>query len=368
MKILLMNNGSLAHSLSGGTTHLYGLAEVLAKEHDVAFIAPASAEDLLPGAVRRSCYSSRFPQSVTGTILVYLDRMVKASRLARKEPADVVLSLSLLFDVFPALIHKRVHGSTLGIFVFHLVPRRTARSLRQKLQFEISFLAQRIAIRFYGMADVVFVGNCEVRDELKKLGIPEHRMKIQYPATNTEIILQAQPIKKYDVLFLGRMVARKGIYDLVEAARGLDLRIGLVGEGEDRIPLQRFIQERGLDHQFDVTGHLPDPEAHGLLRGCRCLVLPSYEEGYGIVIAEAIVAGKPVITYELPHSRRAFGDGPIYVPVGDKAELRSALISVAEGALDEQTVRSRYKDVRLLTKAQATGQVLGTIITRRRAG
>ncbi len=365
MKILLMNNGYLAHTVSGGTNHLIGLAEAYAEDHDVSFIVPAPAADLLPAGVARIGYPSRYPRSLVGMITTYLTRIVKAARLARREPADVVLALSLLYDVLPAVVHRRTHGSRLGIFVFHLIPRRKGHTQRRRPQFATSYLAQRIAIRLYASADVVFAGNSGVVEELKELGIPEGRILVQHPAIDTESILEARPIHRYDALFIGRMVARKGIYDLVEAARGLDLRVGFVGEGEERARLQRLITEHGLGDQFEVTGHLSATEAHGLLRGCRCLVLPSYEEGYGMVIAEAIAAGRPVITYELPHYRDAFGSGPIYVPVGDKAALRSALAIAAKGGLAERAIRNRYREVRVCDKAEVARRVLEAMTDHR---
>lgn len=357
MNILIMNNGYLAHSVSGGTNHLFGLAEGFRAEHHVAFIAPAPAADLLPEQARQVCYRSRFPKTVVGTIFVYLARIVKASRLTRREPAEMVLTLSLLFDVIPAFVHRSVFKSSVGIFVFHLIPFRRGDSFSQRLQFLSSYVAQRIALRFYRHADVIFPGNSQVQAQLMELGIPEEKMEIQYPAVNVSEVAQAVPIQRYDVIFIGRMVERKGIYDLVNAVQGLDLTVGLIGVGEECEPLQRYIRKLGMETQCDILGHLSNPEAYGLLKGSRCLAFPSYEEGYGIAIAEAILAGKPVITYELPHYREAFGDGPVYVPVGDKKALRAAFESLATGQIDENEIKRRYETGRILSKRDAAKQV-----------
>lgn len=357
MNILFMNNGYLAHSVSGGTNHLFGLAEGFRAEHSVSFIAPSLAADLLPEQTNHVCYSSRIPHSVVATIFVYLVRIVKACRLVRKKPADMVLTLSLLFDVIPAFAHRSVFKSSVGIFVFHLIPFRLGGSFSQKLQFISSYFAQRMALLFYRRADVIFPGNSQVKQQLIELGIPKERMEIQYPAVNVEGVRRADPIPRYDVIFIGRMVSRKGIYDLVDAARDLGLRVGLIGEGEERGSLQAYIAERGLSRQFDVLGHLSVAEAYGLLRGSRCLAFPSYEEGYGIAIAEAILAGKPVITYELPHYREAFGAGPVYVPVGDQERLRMAFQELAGGRIDADKIKDAYEPVLILDSAAAAEQV-----------
>ncbi|MBL7011631.1 MAG: glycosyltransferase [Kiritimatiellales bacterium] len=352
-----MNNGYLAHSVSGGTNHLFGLAEGFAVEHQVSFVAPSLAADLLPEQTKHICYPSFIPRSVVETILVYLTRIVKASRRVRREPAEMVLTLSLLFDVIPAFVHRTVFKSSVGIFVFHLIPLRRGGSFSQKLQFFSSYVAQRMAFFFYRRADVIFPGNSQVKQQLIELGISEERMEMQYPAVNIDGVRQAASIPRYDVIFIGRMVARKGIYDLVDTVRDLGLRVGLIGEGEERLPLQAYIAERGLSSQFDVLGHLSIPEAYGLLKGSRCLAFPSYEEGYGIAIAEAILAGKPVITYELPHYREAFGDGPVYVPVGDKEKLRTAFQDLVAGRINECKIKGAYKSVIILDSAAAAKQV-----------
>jgi len=358
VNILIMNNGYLVHSVSGGTNHLFGVARGCAEQHNVSFIVPEPAADLLPERVQKICYPSHFPKSILGIVGVYLSRIIKATRRARRQPADVVLTLSLLFDIVPAFVHKAVFKSFVGVFVFHVIPFRKGKTFWQKLQFTLSYLAQRIALLFYRRADVIFAGNSQVRQELLDLGLPEERITIQYPAVNIEGVRRAVPTVKYDVVFVGRMVARKGIYDIVDASRDLGLRVGFIGEGEERLSLEQYIADGKLEDQFDVLGHLSVTELYSLLAGSRCVAFPSYEEGYGIVIAEAILAGKPVISYELPHYREAFGEGPILVPVGNKEALRHAFQQFAEGKVDEVAIRERYESVRILSEVDATEQVM----------
>ncbi|MEM6797868.1 MAG: glycosyltransferase, partial [Acidobacteriota bacterium] len=132
-----------------------------------------------------------------------------------------------------------------------------------------------------------------------------------------------------DVLFVGRLVERKGVYDLLEAARRSELSFGLIGGGEAARDLRRDIARRGLEARVRLLGTPPDAEVFGLMKGARVLVLPSYEEGYGLVIAEALIAGTPAVAYALPHYDEVFGSALVQVPKGDAEALARALERVA---------------------------------------
>ncbi len=60
-------------------------------------------------------------------------------------------------------------------------------------------------------------------------------------------------------------------------------------------------------------GTVPDREVRRLLAGARALLLPSFAEGYGMPVAEALAAGVPVICSDLAALREAGGDVPDYL-------------------------------------------------------
>jgi glycosyltransferase involved in cell wall biosynthesis len=287
-------------------------------------------------------------------------RMRRVAGLLPDTPAEIVVSSSsLLHDVWPAWRHRRRHGSRMAVFVFHLIPKRSGGGRR--LQFLLAALGQSLCLRLYRDADVLFAGNALVRDSLIAEGIPPDRVHIYYPAMDRAAIEGAAPIERYDALFVGRMVERKGIFDVLDAVDGLGIRVGMVGEGEDREKLEEEVRRRGMQNQVDVLGALPDAQVHGLLRGCRFFLFPSREEGYGMVIAEAMIAGKPIITYALPHYAESFGDGLIAVPLGDRAALREAVADLVAGRIDAAEHVSRYRNARLFTPAEAAAFCLARL-------
>ena len=80
-----------------------------------------------------------------------------------------------------------------------------------------------------------------------------------------------------------------------------------------------------------VLGYLPDTALRAVVAGASALVLPSYAEGFGLPVLEAMAAGVPVVCSDLPALREVSGGIATLVPPGDPGALARALASV-EGA------------------------------------
>ncbi len=102
----------------------------------------------------------------------------------------------------------------------------------------------------------------------------------------------------------------------------------LVQEQGERAPHLVLIGKRGWKNeqvldllgrcpslQGVVTEHnaLPDQEVARLLKGARALLFPSFGEGYGLPLAEALSLGVPAICSDIPVFREVGGDGPVYL-------------------------------------------------------
>src|SRR5690606_27045418 len=98
-----------------------------------------------------------------------------------------------------------------------------------------------------------------------------------------------------------RLAAQKGHSLLLEAAAELargevDFELVFVGDGELRAELEGLIARRGLARKVRITGWATGDEVRTWLDRSRALVLPSFGEGLPVVLMEALVAGRPVLT------------------------------------------------------------------------
>ena len=356
----MLNSGYLSAVPSGGDRHLLALGEALGTDHHVDYVAPNAVRALLPETVQPVVYCSRLPRLLAGTVATYVHRTVRAALAAWRRPADVVLASPGLFDALPAALHRRRHGSRTVVFVFHLGDPSGQRS-RSWIQRKLAQTAQALAARLWLRADVVVTSTEEVADQLRALGVPARRILLQRPCVDVEGIRASTPANDApDVLFVGRLVRRKGVFDLLDAAAYHDASVGLVGDGEERERLRDEIHRRGLAERLTLYGPLSDARLWSLLRGARCLALPSYEEGYSLVIAEALIAGIPVLTYDLPHYPEVFGDAITRVPCGDAAALGREIRALLTGERSEaqDACRAARDSVHIETRAAAAAALV----------
>ena len=106
------------------------------------------------------------------------------------------------------------------------------------------------------------------------------------------------------ILFLSRIHPKKGIELLVEAWSQLpaeiikDWSIDIIGNGEAAYieKLQKSIAQKGLSENMRIKGPLDGKEKMQAYQNAQLFVLPSFSENFGIVVAEALACGTPVIT------------------------------------------------------------------------
>lgn len=103
------------------------------------------------------------------------------------------------------------------------------------------------------------------------------------------------------VLFIGRMTYQKGPDILVESIPDVlgsfpNAKFVFVGSGDMKNQLENRVREMGLSHAVKFAGYVSDHEKANLLKASDCVVVPSRNEPFGIVVLEAWSSGKPVIT------------------------------------------------------------------------
>jgi len=102
-------------------------------------------------------------------------------------------------------------------------------------------------------------------------------------------------------LFLSRLHPKKGLPMLIEAwarVRPKDWELILVGPSEEghRAELEEQVRSHGLDDEITFSGSVSDKEKWAVYRSADLFVLPTHSENFGIVVAEALAAGTPVLT------------------------------------------------------------------------
>lgn len=132
-------------------------------------------------------------------------------------------------------------------------------------------------------------------------------------------------------LWFGRLVPDKGAHLAIDAAREAGIPLRLAGQAVDETYFKQQIQPR-LGPGVEYLGHLQRPQlATELASAAVALVTPCWEEPFGLVVAEALACGTPVVAFDRGAMADLINDevGCI-VPANDVAALAAA-IPVARG-------------------------------------
>ncbi|MES2992941.1 MAG: glycosyltransferase [Pseudomonadota bacterium] len=146
---------------------------------------------------------------------------------------------------------------------------------------------------------------------------------------------------------VGRLCEQKGQLLLVAALHRVmsrspeyELELVLAGDGELREEIEALIGRFGMQGQVRITGWVGSSEVRNEILAARALVLPSFAEGLPVVLMEAMVLRRPVITTFIAGIPELVRDGENgwLVPAGD-IEALAAAIEACLGASAEVIAR-----------------------------
>lgn len=151
-----------------------------------------------------------------------------------------------------------------------------------------------------------------------------------------------------ELLFVGRLVAEKGLDLLIDAlarlrSRGLQPRLTIVGSGPELTAMQKLSENLGLRDQVKFAGPKLGIELVEIFRQHKILVVPSrYDEPFGVVALEGIAGGCVVVGSSGGGLPEAIGPCGITFPNGDTERLAGAI---------EELLRAPDNRDRFLAKA-----------------
>ncbi len=142
------------------------------------------------------------------------------------------------------------------------------------------------------------------------------------------------------VLGVGTLEPRKNLRTLLEAFALLPSRLAnqfqlvLAGKpGWGTANLERYLQNYAKRSSLVLTGYVAETDLRALYASARMFVFPSFYEGFGLPVAEAMASGCPVIASTAPSLQEVAGSAAIFVdPKSPPEEWSRAMVRVADSA------------------------------------
>lgn len=240
----------------------------------------------------------------------------------------------LAFGAMPALAEAHAQRVRWVALVHHPLSMETGLGpeTRQAL-----FESERRAL---AAARGVIVTSPSTRRALAAFDVPESRIVVVEPGTEPAPLAVGSNHDELALLCVATVTPRKGHRLLVEALAGLNDRRwtlhcagSLTMDAECTAAVIDAIEAHGLGDRVVLHGEQDDAGLRALYESADVFVLPSFHEGYGMALAEALAHGLPVISTSagaIPDTVPV--DAGVLVPPGDALALRAALQGVMDDA------------------------------------
>jgi phosphatidylinositol alpha-mannosyltransferase len=306
-------------SIPGGVqAQVLGLSRELRRAgHEVRVLGPCDGP---PPEAFVTPLGDSLPTAANGSIAPLAPdpaAALRTFRALRDEEFDVVHVHEPLAPG-PAITTVTLHvAPTVG--TFHAAGRSTSyRMLKPMLRRLLDRIDRKVVVSKDALALVV-----------EHLGAPPADFEILFNGVETTEIrsVAPRPSPRPAIFFLGRHEERKGLEVLLRALRLLELDVAcwVAGDGPDTARLRA---EYGGDRRVEWLGRVSDPDKLARLRGAAVFCAPSlHGESFGVVLAEAMAAGTPVVASALDGYRNVATDevDALLTPPGDADALAAAL-------------------------------------------
>ena len=198
----------------------------------------------------------------------------------------------------------------------------------------------------FARAQTVTCGSTYLREQLLALGVADAARVSVVPMPVNPLFASPPLATRHSLLVLtvARLTAQKSIDTLLDAMailreRGCDAQLRIIGEGPERAALERQTRALNLQDRVEFVGALAQKELPRHYAECAIFVLPSIREGMGLVFAEALLCGAPVIAANSGGATDIIKDGEtgLLVPERDACALADAI----EKILNDRALAAR---------------------------
>jgi glycosyltransferase involved in cell wall biosynthesis len=321
-------------------------------------LAPENRYVLIDHRRQKTAFKEQFEQ----IILDLPGAPLRISRWNLRVVPRILAQFDLVFS--PGLYGPvRIPKGVASVMVVHdltryLFPHFFAFNMMQKV---LDLLAYPAMLRRYDHLLVVSQATRQdlmrlFKIEAKKITLAYHGAEETFqplnPETMEQTLLKSYGIKKPFALFLGTLEPRKNIPTLLKAFAGIQDQIPhdlvLVGQrGWKWEPIFQEIERLKIQSRVHWAGYVPDEDRVLFYNGADFLVYPSWYEGFGMPLLEAMQCGCPVIASNVSALPEVIGPAGLLIDPAQPEDLqRTMLRLINEPGLAEKMKKAGFDQSR----------------------
>lgn len=242
----------------------------------------------------------------------FFEGVRKFIAVLKAEKPDLVVSSIARADLISRIACKITGTKIIGTFVndtYGSYSIEEQKSKRNYFKFRFYWMLDKWTGRFVSC----WISNCEsiAHSNRKALGIKPKSIKVIYRGRDTTKFKPWTPLpaeKKFKFAFIGRLIQRKGLLELIWAVDILkksnpEFRVDIYGKGNFEKQLNAEIEKLGLQENVILHGAVLD--GFKKLYEADCFVFPSWYEGFSGALVEAMLSGIPIVASDIEMNKEA---------------------------------------------------------------
>ena len=208
---------------------------------------------------------------------------------------------------------------------------------------------------------IIAISECTKRDILHFYDVDENKIDVVYQPVNEryykETDIEATPLNPATtslfpsregcgeasfMLYVGSVNSRKNLLGIVKAMQllpsDIDLPLYIVGNGHEyKREVKNYIAAHGMESRFRWLGGLTHAELHQLYAHAQLFVYPSFYEGFGLPVVEAMLSGCPVVSSNVSSLPEAAGPYSLLADPASPEDIAEKMLQ----ALTDTELRTR---------------------------
>ena len=251
------------------------------------------------------------PPTLKQNILYIINALIKGSTLLRNKNIEIIHANNLgsvivgviLSKVFRLPIVVTIHDVFTTSSQDHWEQWTKQGSKISKITSKIAPVLEKITVKI--PPDIIHTVSNITKEDLIKFGATT-KIKVIPNGVDLDDYSILQSEKDYDryVIFIGRLVFYKNLDVIISAFIDVvkqlhSSKMLILGDGPMRKKWEKRVTDLNLQENIKFVGYISDKEKINLLSRSSALVLPSFVEGFGLVILEAFAMEKPVLVADV---------------------------------------------------------------------